>query len=63
MTRPPVNDNAPATPKLRPCPVCRKPASETHKPFCSARCQDIDLHRWLSGSYAIPAATAEDEEE
>ena len=62
MTRPPVNDNAPATPVLRPCPVCGKPASEAHKPFCSARCQDVDLHRWLSGSYAIPAAE-EDEEE
>ena len=54
----PVNDNAP---KTRPCPVCRKPASEKDKPFCSPRCADVDLHRWLSGSYAIPAGSDEEE--
>ena len=24
-------------------------------PFCSARCADVDLGRWLTGQYAIPA--------
>jgi endogenous inhibitor of DNA gyrase (YacG/DUF329 family) len=43
-----------------PCPVCSKPATDRYRPFCSKRCADIDLHRWLSGSYAIPA---EDDEE
>ena len=43
-------------PKLRPCPVCGKPAVEALKPFCSKRCADVDLQRWLSGSYAIPIA-------
>jgi hypothetical protein len=41
------------------CPLCAKPAAAEHQPFCSKRCADIDLHRWLSGSYAIPAAEGE----
>ena len=36
------------------CPICGKPASLRHKPFCSHRCADVDLQRWLSGAYAIP---------
>ncbi|WGF90620.1 DNA gyrase inhibitor YacG [Marinivivus vitaminiproducens] len=39
----------------RPCPICRKPAVSAHRPFCSARCRDLDLHRWLTGGYAVPA--------
>ncbi len=39
----------------RPCPVCGKPSVESFRPFCSRRCADVDLHRWLSGTYAIPA--------
>ena len=38
----------------QPCPTCGKPAIERYRPFCSKRCADVDLHRWLSGSYAIP---------
>jgi hypothetical protein len=38
----------------KPCPVCGKPAQEATKPFCSPRCRDVDLNRWLSGSYVIP---------
>ena len=38
----------------RPCPICGKPSSQRFHPFCSARCADIDLHRWLGGTYAIP---------
>jgi len=44
------------TKTMRPCPICGKPASVEHWPFCSRRCTDIDLYRWLSGSYAIVAA-------
>jgi endogenous inhibitor of DNA gyrase (YacG/DUF329 family) len=44
-----------------PCPVCKKPSSQAHHPFCSSRCQDIDLNRWLSGGYVIPGEAAEDE--
>ena len=37
------------------CPICGKPVAEEFKPFCSRRCADIDLNRWLTGSYVIPA--------
>jgi endogenous inhibitor of DNA gyrase (YacG/DUF329 family) len=33
------------------------------KPFCSKRCADVDLHRWLSGRYAIPVTEDEEEDE
>ena len=53
-----------------PCPICGKPSSQAHHPFCSARCRDIDLNRWLSDSYRIPtneepltAPRPEDDEE
>ena len=61
MTR---NDNKPpaklAEPrkKERPCPICGRPRSERYDPFCSRRCADVDLHRWLKGSYVIPGASA-----
>jgi uncharacterized protein len=45
----------------RPCPICGKPSSQEHHPFCSARCADIDLNRWLSGAYVIPATPEEEE--
>lgn len=48
--------------RLKPCPICGKPASEAAKPFCSDRCRDVDLHRWLSGSYAIPGKPTDDED-
>jgi endogenous inhibitor of DNA gyrase (YacG/DUF329 family) len=44
------------------CPICGKPADATFKPFCSKRCADIDLNRWLSGVYAVPAKDDEDED-
>jgi uncharacterized protein len=37
------------------CPICRKPASPEYRPFCSRRCADVDLQRWLTGGYAVPA--------
>jgi endogenous inhibitor of DNA gyrase (YacG/DUF329 family) len=46
------------------CPICAKPRDEKYHPFCSRRCADIDLGKWLNGSYAIPAAaTAQDDDE
>ncbi|HUO92078.1 MAG TPA: DNA gyrase inhibitor YacG [Rhizomicrobium sp.] len=39
----------------RKCAVCGKPQAEKFKPFCSKRCADVDLSRWLKGNYAIPA--------
>jgi endogenous inhibitor of DNA gyrase (YacG/DUF329 family) len=38
----------------RPCPVCGRPSLAEHHPFCSARCRDVDLGRWLDGRYVIP---------
>ncbi|ESW61672.1 MAG: DNA gyrase inhibitor YacG [Rhodobacter sp. CACIA14H1] len=42
------------------CPVCGKEAEAKYRPFCSRRCADVDLGRWLTGGYAIPAGAAED---
>ena len=42
----------------RKCPICGKPASQANYPFCSPRCQDIDLNRWLSDSYRVPTNEA-----
>jgi uncharacterized protein len=44
------------------CPLCGKPMDAAFKPFCSKRCADIDLNRWLSGVYAIPTKEDEDED-
>ena len=43
----------------RVCPVCGKPTVHDHRPFCSKGCADIDLNRWLSNSYVIPAREGE----
>ncbi|WGR94011.1 DNA gyrase inhibitor YacG [Bradyrhizobium sp. ISRA443] len=45
----------------RPCPICGKPAEQAFRPFCSSRCRDVDLNRWLSGAYVVPGR--EDDEE
>jgi endogenous inhibitor of DNA gyrase (YacG/DUF329 family) len=47
------------------CPECGKPAENPKNlPFCSPRCRDVDLNRWLSGRYVIPGQenAGEDEE-
>jgi uncharacterized protein len=46
----------------KPCPICGKPATDASRPFCSERCRDVDLNRWLSNSYSIPAAKDDDED-
>ncbi len=45
------------------CPICGKPGVERYRPFCSRRCADVDLNRWLSGVYAVPAAASEEEDD
>jgi endogenous inhibitor of DNA gyrase (YacG/DUF329 family) len=50
-----------ANPDARKCPICGKPASAQFRPFCSRRCADVDLHRWFSGRYAVPAIEQEEE--
>ncbi|WP_425417492.1 DNA gyrase inhibitor YacG [Oricola indica] len=49
----------PLRPK-RKCPECGKESKRETYPFCSQRCKDIDLNRWLSGAYAIPVTETED---
>ncbi|MGI9418982.1 MAG: DNA gyrase inhibitor YacG [Geminicoccaceae bacterium] len=49
-------------PKKTPrCPQCGKPRDLNFRPFCSARCRDLDFGKWLNGSYAIPAVEADEE--
>jgi len=44
------------------CPICDKETDPKYRPFCSRRCADVDLGRWLKGSYAIPAEDVDEEE-
>ena len=36
------------------CPICRRPAVPDFRPFCSKRCREVDLGRWIEGAYRIP---------
>jgi endogenous inhibitor of DNA gyrase (YacG/DUF329 family) len=54
MTSPPLAPD-------KPCPICGKPSLDTFRPFCSRRCGDVDLNRWLSGGYAIPVPETDDD--
>lgn len=56
-------DNVVKLRPARPCPVCGKAATQADHPFCSPRCADIDLNRWLSGSYVIPAGPVVEDDE
>ena len=40
------------------CPLCQQPAEALYRPFCSRRCAQLDLGKWLTGGYAIPAYEA-----
>ena len=39
---------------MKPCPICRAPAAPKFRPFCSLRCQQVDLGRWFLESYRVP---------
>ena len=47
------------------CPICKNPVASTDEqfPFCSQRCRTIDLGRWASGQYVIPASPQDEEED
>jgi uncharacterized protein len=49
--------------KSKACPECGDEIAPEFRPFCSKRCADVDLGRWLTGGYAIPATEVEDEGE
>lgn len=44
------------------CPICGKPAVQRYRPFCSSRCADLDLARWLRGDYKVPGPATDEEE-
>ena len=48
-------------PQKAACPLCQQPAEPLHRPFCSRRCAQLDLGKWLTGDYAIPAHEAMDD--
>jgi endogenous inhibitor of DNA gyrase (YacG/DUF329 family) len=48
-------------PTARPCPICGKPPAPQYRPFCSARCAQIDLGRWLKGNYRIESDEGPDD--
>ncbi len=52
-----------SNPPTRSCPICRKPVTEHYAPFCSKRCSDIDLGRWLDGRYVIEGDDSASEED
>ncbi|ETW11177.1 hypothetical protein ATO8_18525 [Roseivivax marinus] len=45
------------------CPICQNPTDPAFRPFCSKRCADVDLARWMNGGYAVPSTDPEDVEE
>ena len=45
------------------CPICDKTPDKKYRPFCSKRCADVDLGKWLSGSYFVPSDDPDDLEE
>lgn len=48
--------------RMSACPTCHKPASPEFAPFCSKRCREVDLNRWFTGGYAVPAVELDDVE-
>ena len=42
------------------CPICGRPVVMEFKPFCSKRCADIDLSRWLGEVYRVPVEGEEE---
>ena len=50
-----------APPRL--CPICRMPAVDRYRPFCSGRCADVDLGRWFTEAYRIPGEAGDEAED
>lgn len=60
-----ANDNGQVSAVLpnRTCPICGRPATAADAPFCSPRCADVDLNRWLGGVYRVEAGPSDEGEE
>jgi endogenous inhibitor of DNA gyrase (YacG/DUF329 family) len=56
-----MSERAESPPGKR-CPICGKPSTERFRPFCTRRCANVDLNRWLGGVYAVPVKDEEDED-
>lgn len=50
-------------PRRPSCPICSRPTAAEHRPFCSARCRQVDLGRWLGEAYRIPAVESDETDE
>ena len=62
MTQDAPKDEKPApVVMLGKCPMCSKRATHEFRPFCSKRCADVDLSRWFTGQYAVPAVEPPDD--
>jgi endogenous inhibitor of DNA gyrase (YacG/DUF329 family) len=48
---------------LHRCSICGAPSTERYRPFCTKRCADIDLSRWLGGRYAIAGGNSDADED
>lgn len=44
------------------CPICKRDGVQAYRPFCSRRCADVDLARWVNGGYAVPSQREEDQD-
>jgi endogenous inhibitor of DNA gyrase (YacG/DUF329 family) len=60
---PPESSSLPQATTQPACPICGKSARAEYRPFCSKRCADVDLNRWLGGLYAIPSGDADEDED
>jgi len=49
--------------KTQACPICGRATRPEHRPFCTPRCAEIDLGRWMTGQYVIPGPPAELEDD
>ena len=56
-----MTDQADTRPVAK-CPICAKPVADEFRPFCSKRCRDVDLNRWLSGAYVVAGKEEDDED-
>ena len=45
------------------CPICSKEQDAKYRPFCSRRCADVDLSKWMTGGYAVPSTDPQDIDE
>ena len=61
----PSNDNDANVVPLHPkkCPTCGKPETQSHRPFCSKRCANLDLGKWLNEEYRIASVDGDDADE